>query len=98
MAGNSLSRIPITFEMRVRHAIHWQMHRAAREIVIKRLKAEGAKTTLMARSQITRLGLEYLRENQAELLAQAEASGAVQRLRVEADFAKIKSDAQAEGH
>jgi hypothetical protein len=51
----------------------------------------------MSASAITRLALDYLREHQAELLAQAEASGAVQRLRAEDDFANISSDAHAEG-
>jgi len=69
--------------MRVRDAIHWQALSAARVIVKDRLKAQGVKVSLVAANKITELALAHLRANAAELLAQAEASGAVQRLRNE---------------
>jgi len=86
-------RLPITFEMRVRQMIQWEATRNAREIVKHRLKAQGIKVALMSSNTITRLALDYLRGNAAELLAQAEASGSVRRLRSE-----LRTDAQAEGN
>jgi hypothetical protein len=65
--------------MRVRHAIHWQALSAARVIVKDQLKAQGVKVLLVAANKITELALAHLRANAAELLAQGEASGAVQR-------------------
>jgi hypothetical protein len=74
-------RIPTAFETRVRLMLHWQAQRAAREIVVRELKAQGIRTSLMSTNKITRLTLDYLCRHRAELLAQAEASGAVQHLR-----------------
>ena len=60
--------------------IAWEMRREAREIIQKKLKAQGVKVSLMAASEITRLANAHLRAHAKELLAAAEASGAVQRL------------------
>ena len=68
------------FRARVQMLVAWEMRREAREIVRRKLKAQGVKVSLMAASQITRLANEHLRQHSAELLAQAERSGAVQRL------------------
>jgi hypothetical protein len=87
-------RIPNTFEMRVRHAILWQARQAARAEVVRKLKSEGVKVALMSASKITQLTIAYLREHQAELLVQAEATGAVQRLRAEADLSNIRTNDQ----
>jgi hypothetical protein len=84
--------------MRVRHAILWQARGTARAEVIRELKAKGVKTALMNASAITKLTLDYLRTHQAELLAEAEASGVLQRLRAEADCTESKTDAQTEGY
>jgi hypothetical protein len=74
-------RIPTAFETRVRLMLHWQTQRAARAIVIRELKAAGIRTSLLSTTKITRLTLDYLCRHRAELLAEAEASGAVQHLR-----------------
>jgi hypothetical protein len=68
------------FRQRVQMMIAWEMRREAREIVKKKLKAQGVKVSLLAASQITRLAMAHLRAHQEELLRAAEASGAVQRL------------------
>ena len=68
---------------RVQMMIAWEMRREAREIIKKKLKAQGVKVSLMAASEITRLAHAHLRAHSAELLAAAEASGVVQRLREE---------------
>jgi hypothetical protein len=81
MTSAKVVHIPITFEMRVRHAVIWQAQRAAREIVVRELKAQGIRTSLMSSIKLTRLTLDYLCRHRAELLAQAEASGAVHHLR-----------------
>jgi hypothetical protein len=61
--------------------VAWEARQQARQAVIRRLKAEGkVKVSLMSRASITRLAMAHLRAHEAELLAQAEASGAVQRL------------------
>jgi hypothetical protein len=62
--------------------IAWEARREAREEVKRKLKAQGVKVSLMARAEITRLANAHLRAHAAELLAQAEASGVVQNLRV----------------
>jgi hypothetical protein len=73
--------IPTTFETRVRIAIAFVARQEARQAVIRRLKAEGkVRVSLMSASQITQLAKAHLRAHEAELLAQAERSGAVQRL------------------
>jgi hypothetical protein len=75
-------RLPMTFEMRVRQMVIFEALRTARQIVKDRLKAQGVKVSLVAANKITELALAHLRANATELLAQAEASGAVQKLRV----------------
>jgi hypothetical protein len=79
---------------RVQMMIAWEMRREAREIVKRKLKAQGVKVSLMAASEITRLAHAHLRQHAAELLAQAEASGVVQNLRVAHERRRV--DAQAE--
>jgi hypothetical protein len=79
---------------RVQMMIEWEMRREAREIVKKKLKAQGVKVSLMAASEITRLANAHLRAHAAELLAKAEASGAVQNLRLAHERRAV--DAQAE--
>ena len=63
---------------RVRMMIAWELRRETREIVKRKLKAQGVKVSLLSASTITRLAKEHLRRHAAELLAAAEASGAVQ--------------------
>jgi hypothetical protein len=58
----------------------------------RKLKAQGVKVSLLGASTITRLAQEHLRRHAAELLAAAEASGAVQNLRVEHERRRV--DAQ----
>jgi hypothetical protein len=82
MADNNLLRFPTTFEMRVRQLVIWEALRNARAIVKDQLKAQGVKVALVSANRITDLALAHLRANAAELLAQAEASGAVQKLKV----------------
>jgi hypothetical protein len=80
--GN-VTRIETEFATRVRFAVIWQARQAARQEVIRRIKAEGkAKVSLMAASQISSLANAYLRAHAQELLAAAEASGAVRMLRL----------------
>jgi hypothetical protein len=57
----------------------------------------GVKVALVAQNKITELALRELRANAAELLAQAEASGALKWRRATAEFADISSDAQTKG-
>jgi hypothetical protein len=90
----NITRLRATFEMRVRQMIRWEAQRAARAEVVHKLKAEGVKVALLGASTITRLALDYMRAHQGELLAKAEASGAVQRLRAEADLSNIETSAQ----
>ena len=68
------------FRARVQMMIAWEMRREARETVKKKLKAQGVKVSLLSAVTITQLANAHLRRNAAELLAAAEASGAVQRL------------------
>ena len=79
---------------RLRSMIVWEARLNAREIVKRELKAEGVKVSLLSASTITRLAQEHLRQHAAELLAQAEASGGVQKLRQTISHASV--DAQAE--
>jgi hypothetical protein len=59
----------------------WEAQRAAREAVIRRLKGEGRRVSLMSASEINRLAVTHLREHHRELFAAAERSGTVQMLR-----------------
>ena len=68
------------FRARVQMMIAWEMRREAREIVKRRLKAQGVKVSLVSASTITQLAHAHLRRHAAELLAAAEASGVVQQL------------------
>jgi hypothetical protein len=71
------------FATRLRFLVLWEMRQQARQAVIRKIKAEGkAKVSLMSAGEITRLAMDHLRAHSAELLAQAEASGAVQKLRL----------------
>jgi hypothetical protein len=65
---------------RLRQMIIWEARLQAREIVKRKLKAEGVRVSLLSASTITRHADEYLRAHREELLAQAEASGMVQKL------------------
>ena len=69
------------------------MRREAREIVKWKLKAQGVKVSLLSAVTITQLANAHLRRNAAELLAAAEASGAVQNLRLAHERRAV--DAQA---
>ena len=91
--GN-VTRIPTEFETRLRMMIAFEAQQQARQAVIRQIKMEGkAKVSLMPRAEITRLANEHLRRNAAELLAQAEASGAVQNLQLAHERRAV--DAQA---
>ena len=69
------------FASRLRFLVLWEARQQARQAVIRKIKSEGkAKVSLMSSGEISRLAMEHLRANAAELLAQAEASGAVQNL------------------
>ena len=75
--------------------IAFEAQQQARQAVIRQIKMKGkAKVSLMPRAEITRLANEHLRRNAAELLAQAEASGAVQNLQLAHERRAV--DAQAE--
>ena len=92
--GN-VTRIETEFATRVRFAVIWQARQAARQEVIRRIKAEGkVKVSLMSASQISSLANAHLRAHAAELLAAAEASGAVQNLRLAHERRAV--DAQGE--
>jgi hypothetical protein len=68
----------------------WEARQQARQAVIRRIKAEGkVRVSLMSASEITHLANAHLREHAAELLAQAEASGAVRNLRLEHERRRI---------
>jgi hypothetical protein len=80
--GNVI-RIETEFATRLRQMVIWEARQQARQAVIRRIKAEGkAKVSLMATSEITRLANAYFKAHTAELLAAAEASGAVRNLRL----------------
>jgi hypothetical protein len=79
---------------RVQMMIAWEMRREAREIVKHKLKAQGVKVSLVSASTITQLAHAHLRRHAAELLREAEASGAVQNLRVAHERRRV--DGQAE--
>jgi len=74
-------RIQTEFATRVRFMVLSLAKREAREAVERRLRAEGTRPTSMTLSEIKRLADAHLRQHAAELLAQAERSGAVQNLR-----------------
>jgi hypothetical protein len=76
-------RIQTEFGTRVRQMVIWEARQQARQAVIRRIKAEGkVKVSLMSAGEISSLANEYLKAHAAELLAKAEASGAVQNLRL----------------
>jgi hypothetical protein len=75
MAGNSLSP---NLDHEHRDAL-----RAAIQVVTRRLKEQGVKTSLIARSKIVELAIEHLRS-----AASPNGRGC----------AKLSSDAQTEGH
>jgi hypothetical protein len=78
--GNVI-RMQTQFATRVRLAVISLAKREAWQAIIRKIKADGkVKVSLMAASEITRQANAYLREHAAELLAQAEASGTVQKL------------------
>jgi hypothetical protein len=83
------------FRARVQMLVAWEMRREAREIVKRKLKAQGVKVSLMSASAITRLANAHLRAHAAELLAQAEASGAVQNLRVAHERRRVDPTAKS---
>jgi hypothetical protein len=86
--------IPTAFETRLRQLVALEARQQARQAVIRRLKAEGrVRVSLMSRVEITRLAQAHLRANAAELLRAAEASGAVQNLRLAHERRAV--DAQA---
>jgi hypothetical protein len=68
------------FRARVRMMIEHVARQEAREEVKRRLRAQGVKLSLTSAMTITQLANAHLRAHEAELLAQAERSGAVQRL------------------
>jgi hypothetical protein len=71
----------VQFETRLRQMVLWEARQAARQAVIRRIKAEGkVKVSLMSAGEISSLANAHLREHAKELLAAAEASRAVQRL------------------
>ena len=72
--------IQTEFATRVRFMVISLAKREARKAVIRQLRAEGHKPTLMSASEITSLANVHLRANAAELPAAAEASGTVQKL------------------
>jgi hypothetical protein len=83
------------FETRLRQLVIWEARQQARQAIIRKIKSEGkAKVSLMSAAQISSLANAYLKAHAAELLAQAEASGAVQNLRLAHERRAV--DAQAE--
>jgi hypothetical protein len=74
-------RIPTQFATRLRMLVIWEARREARQAVIRKLKAEGVRVSLMSASEITQVADAHLREHAAELLAKAEASRVVHNLR-----------------
>jgi hypothetical protein len=68
------------FRARMRMMIEHVARQEAREEVKRRLRAQGVKLSLTSAMTITQLANAHLRAHEAELLAQAERSGAVQRL------------------
>jgi hypothetical protein len=79
--GNVI-RIETEFATRLRMLVIWEARRAARQAVIRKLKAEGRiKLAYLSASEITQLADAHLRAHAAELLAQAEASSIVRDLK-----------------
>jgi hypothetical protein len=70
--GN-VTHIPTAFEARLRFLVVWEAQRQARQAVIRQLKAEGRRTSLMSASQINSLAVAHLRQHAAELFAAARA-------------------------
>ena len=68
------------FATRVRFMVISLAKREAREAIKRKLRAEGTRPHSLTLSEINRLANEYLKAHAAELLAQAERSGVVQRL------------------
>jgi hypothetical protein len=73
-------RIRTEFATRVRFMVISLAKLEARKAVERKLRAEGTRPTSMTLSEIKRLAEAHLRQHAAELLAKAEASGAVQNL------------------
>ena len=79
--GN-VTYIRAEFATRVRQMVIWEARQQARQAIIRKIKAEGkVKVSLMSSGEISSLANEYLKAHAAELLAKAEASGTVQKLR-----------------
>jgi hypothetical protein len=78
--GN-VTKIETEFATRLRFLVVWEAQRAAKQAVVRRLKGEGKRTSLMSASQLNSLAVAHLREHHRELFAAAEASGVVQDLR-----------------
>jgi len=68
------------FRARVRMMIAYVARQEAREEVKRRLQAQGVKLSLTSAMTISQLANAHLRAHSEELLREAEASGAVQRL------------------
>jgi hypothetical protein len=83
------------FRARLQMLVAWEMRREARELVKRRLKAQGVKVSLMSASEITRLANAHLRRNAVELLAAAEASGVVRQLRLAHEQKLVDLDAKS---
>jgi phosphoserine phosphatase len=83
------------FSARVQMMVAWEMRREAREIVKRRLKAQGVKVSLVSASTITQLANAHLRRHAAELLAAAEASGAVQNLGITISRRRVDRQAKS---
>jgi hypothetical protein len=80
--GN-VTQIETEFASRVRFLVIWEAQREAKQAVIRELKGEGRRVSLMSAAELNRLAVAHLRANAAVLLAQAEASGIVQSLAAE---------------
>ena len=78
--GN-VTRIETSFATRVRFMVISLAKLEARKAVERKLRAEGTRPHSLTLSEIKRLADAHLRQHAAELLAKAEASGAVQNLR-----------------
>jgi hypothetical protein len=83
------------FATRVRFMVISLAKREARKAVIRQLRAEGHKPTLMSASEITSLANVHLRAHTAELLAQAEASGIVRNLRLKHERKLVDLEAKS---
>ena len=84
------------FATRLRFLVLWEMRQQARQVVIRKIKAEGkAKVSLMSAGEITRLAMDHLRAHSAELLAAAEASGVVRNLRLKHERKLVDLEAKS---